>query len=94
MLGPLGLDAVFQMGPHEGGVGRYGPLFLPVGHLSFDAAQAIVGFAAKKAGSCPAFHPPEPTSPSPQGCSQGVLLLEFFCTHIWDRLNAGVAWSY
>jgi len=34
------------------------------------------------AGSCLAFCPPEPSSPSLQGCSQWVLLP--LCTHIWD----------
>lgn len=35
--------------------------------------------------SCPAFHPSEPPSPSPQGCSQWVLPPD--CTCIWACLN-------
>ena len=33
-------------------------------------------------GSCPAFHPSGPPSPSPQGCSQ-------VCTRIWDCPDPG-----
>ena len=46
MLGAPDLDAVLEMGPHEGRV--EGSNHLPADHTSFDAAQDIVGLPGYK----------------------------------------------
>lgn len=43
-------------------------------------------------GSCPGFHPQEPSSPSWQGCCWWILLV--FCTHVWDCPDPGAACTW
>lgn len=53
VMGAPDLDAVSQLGPHEGRVGRDNHFPLPSGHSSFDTAQGAVGLQAHTAGSSP-----------------------------------------
>lgn len=47
--------------------------------------QLVLRLQAHTAASCPAFHPPGPTGPPQQGCSQVLLLPR--CTHSCDCPN-------
>lgn len=59
--GALGLDAIFQKGPHENKVEGDNHLCHPAVLLSVDAAQDIVGFRGCKHSLLAhlSFHPPE-----------------------------------
>jgi len=48
MLGAPELDAVLQVGSHKSGVKGQNHLSQPVGHVSLDAAQDMVGFLGCK----------------------------------------------
>ena len=48
LLEAPGLDAVLQMGPHEGRVEGDSPFTVPVGHSFFGAAQDTVGILGCK----------------------------------------------
>jgi len=67
VLGAPHLDIVLQLRPHKGRTEGDYPLPHPVGNPSFDASDDTVGLHQ-------AFHPSEPLSPSPRGCSQQLLL--------------------
>ena len=78
-LGLQSLGAIHQMGPHKGRADVNNYLPLPAGHCP--AAQGwTYGLQVHTTSSCPGFHPLGPSSPSLQGCSQGVFLQ--VCTHL------------
>ena len=86
VLGVPGLDTMLQMEPHRGRVEGDSHLPFPSDHLSFDATQDTVGLLGScPAGSCPVFFHQDPQSPSPEGCSHGVLIP--VCACIWNCLD-------
>lgn len=90
MLRTPDLYTARQVGPHKGSVegGQSPPLtcWMKLFWCSPEWSW-LSGLQVHIDGSCPTFHPPEPLSPSPQGCSPWVLLL--VCIHAWDCPDPG-----
>jgi len=78
--------AKFPNGPHSGRArGQSFPsLCWPLLFCCSPGYSWTFKLQAHTAGSCQAFNPPRPPSPSPQDCSQWVLLPVYIHTYLWS----------